>query len=72
MLASDVALYKDIQVTAFISYSLKRWMPMGRERARMSQIQDLNPLNHAIGTSTKLALQHPLLQLLRRLRKATR
>ena len=65
LLASDVALYKDIQVTAFISYSLKRWMPMGRERAGKAQIQDLEPLCRMTPTATKVAPQHPLLQSLR-------
>ena len=72
LLTSDVALYKDIQVTAFISYSLKRWMPMGRGRAGRAQIQDLEPLCRTTLTATKIALQHPLLQLLRRLQQATR
>ena len=46
MLASDVALYKDILVarlpdSAFIYFSLKRCMAMGREHAQIAQIEDL-------------------------------
>ena len=72
MLASDVALYKDIQVvrladSAFIYYSLKRWMPMGRGRAWRMQAWHRTTLE-----ATKIARLHPLLQLLRRLQQATR
>ena len=46
MLASDVALYKDILVarlpdSAFIYFSLKRCMAMGREHAQIAQTEDL-------------------------------
>ena len=72
MLASDVALYKDIQVvrladSAFIYYSLKRWMPMGRGRAWRMQAW-----HRTTSEPTKIARLRPLLQLLRRLQKATR